>query len=208
VLWIFSSALLAFVAAILDLLQLLTRGREADPTTGIDSVRIIIYGREVTLALSITFRYMFFWHFVAVRPRGDPIHPNPGDDQNDTGTISTVEGEIHRGSWSRWGSIGKYMKTGSLIVIIIILIMQILWRVVNSLNKQGPVHIVSNVLEIGTSGLFIVKIMLNVCGSPSVPFRKGLVPYIAPIVALLCGISVCASNLVFCECLPLYPKHR
>lgn len=103
---LYTSALLAFAAAILDLSQILSRG-PANVDSGADTGGVtagLINTREVGLALSFGFRFLFFWTFVGERPRGEqPLSPSEDNKEH-------PYSREHSADWKRWGFLGFTLK--------------------------------------------------------------------------------------------------
>ncbi|PBK77179.1 hypothetical protein ARMSODRAFT_265805 [Armillaria solidipes] len=187
-LYLYLSALLAFTASIFDLSQLLARG-SFNVVRGYDadSVRGLIDTREVSLALSVGFRFMFFWTFVAERPRGEPP-PILGKAEY------VPRYHAHSASWQRWGYLGFILKWGLLALTVAIPIMQIIWRIVQ--DQFGLIYTVESTIEIVASSLFILKLFLNVFLSPLNPWWLWVLSYLGPIVALLISLGIGIGQLV------------
>jgi len=189
--YLYSSALLAFAAAILDLAQILAGG-SSNTDNGLDpnTVAGLTNTREVGFALSFGFRYLFLWKFVAQRPPGEPRSPqSPPDSQG-----IVPEDSSHSSSWERWGVLGVLLKWGLLASVISIPILQIVWRIA---TRFGPVYIAESTVEIVVSALFIIKLLLNVFLSLISPRWRPLRSYLFPIIALLLSLSVGAGNVIF-----------
>lgn len=184
------AVLLAFIAGILDLSQVLLRfGVNAQPTHHWPTISGLIRAREVFLALSFGLRFGFFWLFVAQPPIGEQ---------------DCQPGLLHSGSWERWGMIGLLLKWTLAPLCVAIGILQILFRLVSSLNGFGPVYEVENTVEIVTSACFMLKLMLNgyltVVTAPPGRWRwKPCVAYIPVLVALGMNAAIGAGNMITCE---------
>ncbi|KAK0478529.1 hypothetical protein IW261DRAFT_1483904 [Armillaria novae-zelandiae] len=187
-LYLYLSALLAFTASIFDLSQLLARG-SFNVVRGYDagSVRGLINTREVSLALSVGFRFMFFWTFVAERPRGEPP-PILGKAEY------VPRYHAHSASWQRWGYLGFILKWGLLALTVAIPIMQIIWRIVQ--RQVGLIYTVESTIEVVASSLFILKLFLNVFLSPLNPWWLWVISYLGPIVALFISLGIGIGQLV------------
>ncbi|KAK0198485.1 hypothetical protein F5146DRAFT_1019786 [Armillaria mellea] len=187
-LYLYLSALLAFTASIFDLSQLLARG-SFNVVRGYDadSVRGLINTREVSLALSAGFRFMFFWTFVAERPRGEPP-PVLGKAEY------VPRYHAHSASWQRWGYLGFILKWGLLALTVAIPIMQIIWRIVQ--RQVGLIYTVESTIEVVASSLFILKLFLNIFLSPLNPWWLWVLSYLGPIVALLISLGIGIGQLV------------
>lgn len=186
------SVLLAFLAAILDLTQLLSRGRDRqseseDATAGVSS---LISAREVFYAFANTLRFLFYWGFVAMIPLGETI----------------PEGNhMHSGSWRRWGMVGLLLKWSTLVILLVMTVFQIIYRDVAAFKKIGPVYEAEAALEIILSAIFILKLLLNTwarypVGSTTQTKGKMLVQYAPVIVALLFSLWIAVGNVILCKC--------
>ncbi|KAK0208387.1 hypothetical protein DFS33DRAFT_1303049 [Desarmillaria ectypa] len=190
-LYLYLSALSAFTASIFDLSQLLVRG-SYNVVRGYDtdSVRGLINTREVSLALSVGLRFMFFWTFVAQRPRGEP----PPILQEDCKAEYEPRYHAHSASWQRWGYLGFFLKWGLLALTVAILIMQIIWRIIQ--RQFGLIYTVESTMEIVASSLFILKLFLNIFLSPVSPWWLRFLSYLGPITALLISFGIGIGQLV------------
>lgn len=197
---LYVSALLAFSASIFNLSQLLTRGQSnVSAGEGIDTVRGLINSREVSLALSIGFRYLFYWIFVAQRPRREA----PSDRRS---ANFNPRYDAHSSSWQRWGYLGFIMKWGLLGLILSVPVLQIVWRIAQ--RNFGIIYMVDNTIQIVIASLLILKLFLNVYLCNTVPRWRTFAFYIAPIVALLISLADGVGDLILCECpLPMQPIH-
>ncbi|RPD81859.1 hypothetical protein L226DRAFT_497007 [Lentinus tigrinus ALCF2SS1-7] len=192
--WVFClhmSVLLAFLAAILDLTQLLSRGRDrqSDTDDAAAGVNSLISAREVFYAFANTLRFLFYWGFVAMIPLGETI----------------PEGNhMHSGSWRRWGLVGLSLKWSTLVILFVMAILQIVYRVVAEFKKIGPVYEAEAALEIILSAVFILKLLLNTwarypVGSTTQSKGKMLVQYAPIIVALLFSLWIAVGNVILFE---------
>lgn len=183
--YLYTSALLAFGAAILDLSQILARGpNNVDSGIADAAVTGLINTREVGFALSVGFRFLFFWTFVAERPRGEPPPPPVQDSKGQ----SYPSG--HSADWGKWGFLGFALKWSLLALTISIPIIQIIWRIAQ--RRFDVIYMVESTIEIVVSALFILKIMLNLFLTWWRPLRF----YLAPLVALLINLGVAVGNLI------------
>lgn len=177
------SALFAFGAAILDLSQILARGRNNNGLEG-SSITALINTREVGLALSVGFRFLFFWLLVAEPPRGERVLP-------------PVEGAYrargHSADWGRWGILGFLLKWSLLALTISIPIIQIIWRIAQ--RRFDVIYMVESTIEIVVSALFILKVMLNLFLSPLEPWWRPFRSYSAPLIGLLINLGIAVGNL-------------
>ena len=208
--YVFASVIVAFIAGVLDVGQVLTRGRDAtDLDTNVSSVLPLLVARELALSVSIGIRFFFFWAFVSLPPRGElrMTSPNsPDDSLTQRRTFLHMGLDIHSGSWMRMGYIGGFVKYSLLLAVFLVPLLQILWRTVGGLSKIGPVYEADSALEVSLSALFIIKLSANVWFSPLTPRWKTIRDYSPVIVALLIGLSVGVGNII--QCSSILPKHE
>lgn len=185
------SVLIAFVSSILDLIQLLIRGStKVDNNTGLQSVSGLTSVREVGFALSFGLRFLFFWGFVA--------QPPPGESRPECNAV-------HNGSWRRWGLLGLILEMFTLALVLIDPVLQILYRLITSLHKIGPIYEIESTIQVVLSTVFILKILLNcwvkmlVGGETALPVRKTLAGYSPVITALVISILIGIGNIAMCE---------
>ncbi|KAJ4494392.1 hypothetical protein C8R41DRAFT_919356 [Lentinula lateritia] len=192
--YLYSTALFSFVAAVIDLAQLLVRGSvKVNMNTGITSgVTALINTREVGLSIAIGLRFLFFWAFVAERPRGEPP---PTIDLSDPRVYVYHAQNSHSAEWERWGYLGIFLKWLILASVISIPILQIIWRI--AARHFGVVYMVESTIEILISALLLLKMILNVFLSPVSPWWKPLRFYIAPLIALLINLGIGIGELVY-----------
>ncbi|KAF4605345.1 hypothetical protein EYR40_004129 [Pleurotus pulmonarius] len=190
--FLYASILFSFSGGILDLSQILTRGTaNVDRGQGADSVRGVINTREVVFAFSVGLRFMFYWTLVGTCPRSErkprnrstQPSPSPPDDSN-----------LHSASWNRWGTQGLVLKYISLLLVIIIPILQIVWRV-SPQQSFSTTYIAESAIGIVLSTTFILKLLLNVYLSPRKPWWLQFRSYLAPIVGLALNTSVDIGNI-------------
>src|ERR1700761_7072850 len=104
-----------FIAALLDLTQLLMRGRDVQTGQGISGqVAALITSREVALSLSPGLIFLFFWFFVAVPPRGELERPFGDRSYSRALGIINYRGAYHSARWDRWGFVGIILQWGLL----------------------------------------------------------------------------------------------
>ncbi|KIY72834.1 hypothetical protein CYLTODRAFT_417609 [Cylindrobasidium torrendii FP15055 ss-10] len=187
---LYMSALLAFGASVFDLSQLLERGQqEVAAGTGLQTVTGLVNTREVMLSLSHGFRLMFYWFFVAKRPRGEQRRtPGPGEAYHPFYYA-------HSSSWNRWGYLGFVIRWLLLGLCIAIAVLQILWRLIQ--HNFGTLYISASTMELATSGLFVCKLLLNVYLCNTVPRWTTFGLYLFPITSLLISIGLGVGNLLF-----------
>lgn len=188
------SVFAAFIAGILDLSQVLLRsGDNAQPDVQWSYIAGLTTSREIFLALSIGLRFAFFWYFVAQPPTGET-------------DASSDKKKLHNGSWEKWGITGMLLKWLLALLCAAIVLLQILYRTVDTLENFGPVYEVESTIEIVASACFILKILLNsylvVITSPQGSLRwKPLLDYIPFIVALLLNATFGVGNMIHCMCI-------
>ncbi|KAJ7103275.1 hypothetical protein B0H15DRAFT_204577 [Mycena belliarum] len=184
--FLYISSLLAFVAAILDLTQILLRGTaNTDAGLAMDTVTGIANTREVGLALAFGFRFLYLWKFVAQRPRFEP-RPREAD-------LSPSDSPFHSASWERWGVPGFILKYALLGSVIAIPILQIIWRIATGLSS---VYLAEATIQIAVSALLIAKLLLNLHLSTVSPWWRPFTPYIVPILALMISTGIGTGNLL------------
>ncbi|KAJ7631201.1 hypothetical protein FB45DRAFT_559554 [Roridomyces roridus] len=184
--YLYTSSLLAFGAAILDLVQILIRGTvNTDKGLDLGSVTGIVNTREVGLALAFGFRFLYLWALVAERPR---FEPRPRSE------VDPLFSNFHSASWERWGTLGFILKYALLGSIISIPILQIIWRIA---TEFSAVYIAESTLQIAVSVLLIAKLMLNLYLSTVTPWWRPFTAYIVPFVALLISTGIGAGELLY-----------
>jgi hypothetical protein len=175
---LYSSALIAFGAAILDLSQVLSRGSGFN-----DTVNGLINAREVGLSLSNGFLLLFYWKFIADRPNAEPRKNDPKGREH-----------LHSASWQHWGYLGRLLKWSLLGLVISVSVLQIVWR--TSARRFGTVYMIESTIRIVVTALFIVKIFLNIFLSPAL--SRAIRSCIAPLAALLINLGIAIANLLSC----------
>lgn len=156
---------------------------------GLDSVTGIVIAREVGLSLSLGSIYLFLWHLVAQRPRGEqPLSSEDSSTQN-----------THSASWKRWGLLGLLLKYGLLALTFSIPVLQIIWRVSTPSARFGTVYVAESTIEVVVSALFVLKLLLNAYLSPLTPWWRPLQSSVAPIIALFISTGLGLGNLVASE---------
>ncbi|KAI8995501.1 hypothetical protein BD414DRAFT_534664 [Trametes punicea] len=191
--WVFClhvSVLLAFLAALFDLSQILIRGRR-ETDRGVDNAGVsgLITAREVFYAFANGLRFLFYWGFVSTIPLGETMPE---------GTV------MHSGSWQRWGLSGTIVQWATLLLIALSTILQLVFRNVQAFEKIGPVYEAEGALEIIMSAVFMIKLFLNSwtrfsVGSTTPPSSKMLMQYAPVVVALLLSFWIAVGNVVLFE---------
>ncbi|RDB28900.1 hypothetical protein Hypma_015388 [Hypsizygus marmoreus] len=187
--YLYVSSFLAFAAAILDLGNILTTNWDSTSSDA-DSASALVVAREVGLALSLGFSYLFLWHLVAQ----SFLHQVPSHDDVPSETSSTKL--AHGASWERWGVFGLLFKWSLLGLTFAITILQIFWRISMPNARFGTVYIAEATIEVIVSALFMLKLVLNVFLSPLTPWWRPMRTAVAPIVALLISAGLGLGNLV------------
>lgn len=197
--WLLCSALLAFAAAVLDLGQTLANGMAVN-TTFIAS-EPVIRAREVLFALSIGFRFLFYWSYVAEPPRKDLSATSTQTAQKIKFLVLERTYGHHSGSWTRWGFPGKLLRIGLLVAIITITALQIVWRVAPQFHQYGDVYGTDAALELLVSFFLLVKLLLNTLtlNSPNNMLVHTFRECLAPISGILVNITIGVGSLLSCE---------
>lgn len=200
--YLYLSVVLAFVAAVLDLMQISDRGIDhTSAGQGLSSVMSLIIAQQICLALSIGTRYLFLWAFVCQPPLGE-LALFPLEDTHKPNFIRLeTSSSLHSGSWARWGVFGAVMKYTLLVMALGITVLQALWRVCYQFFGFGPVYDVDATLEIVVSSLFIMKLLANMFLSPLEPRWKTFRDYAPMIIALFINGGLGVGDILCCECL-------
>lgn len=183
------SAISAFISAMIDVAQVYKRSTMATSSRAdLAMVQGLIIAREIGFSLSFGSRFLFFWGFVGEATPGEPV---------------LGKSSWHNGSWDRWGVLGMGLKWSSFSSTVAVLVLQVLFRVVNTLQKLGPVYVAESTVEIILSVIFILKLFLNACACmlhnpATVPGKMVLVIYLPMIMALSLGLWVSIGNLLSC----------
>ncbi|KAF9452639.1 hypothetical protein P691DRAFT_803760 [Macrolepiota fuliginosa MF-IS2] len=190
-LYLCTAALLLFVAAILDLGRLFIRGpTQAAPNVDLNVVSGFIVAREVALGLSYGFLFLFVWMAVARCPDSERRNLARQSSQESN------QSQPHSASWARWGFIGTILKWFTLLLVILIPLLQIVWRIVDSQRRYGSIYIAQSTLEVVTSTIFILKVVLNVLVSPSISWWIPLQLYFGLVLGLIIAAAVGVGNLI------------
>ena len=191
---------MAFVGSVLDVGQVLIRGRVAtDSDTDVSSVLTLLVARELAFSLSIGIRFLFFWTFVWQPPRGENRLPSRVNSREYKPSFLWLGSDIHSNSWIRCHYVGRLLKYGLLLAVLAIPIFQILWRVAADFSRIGPVYNVDSSLEIALSVLFVMKLFVNAGLSPLTPRWKTIRDYFPAIFALLISMGVGIGNILCCS---------
>ncbi|TFK41025.1 hypothetical protein BDQ12DRAFT_678762 [Crucibulum laeve] len=190
--YLYTASLLGFIAAILDLSQILVRGRaNVARGIGLEAVSGFLVARELFLALSIGFLYLYLWSFVALCPRGE-CRTRP----DLLKMRYNAREHAHSASWKRWGILGMILQWTTLAASISIPLLQILWRIVSAQHTYGSLYIAESTIETVLSAIFILKLLLNIFLSPVTPRWLPLRMYIVPIVSLMLSAGLGVGNIV------------
>lgn len=141
--------------------------------------------REVLYSISSGLRFLFYWVFVS----------QPPFCEQDSAPLLG----IHSGSWHRWGTTGSFLRWATLAASLSILVFQVLWRIVPLMHQFGPVYDIEGALEITTSAIFIVKLLLNVLLVEASSRRQTLWQYSSVFFALFINVAIGIGNLMHCE---------
>ncbi|GLB36284.1 hypothetical protein LshimejAT787_0305720 [Lyophyllum shimeji] len=190
--YLYASSFTAFAAGIFDLGHVLVRGRGSSANgAGDDTASGLVTAREVSLALSLGFNFIFLWNLVAQCPRNEQGAPPVALNSN-----LDPMAYIHSASWKRWGLMGLFLKYSLLGLSFSIPILQIVWRISPPTVRFGTVYIAEATIEVVVSALFILKIFLNIFLSPLTPWWRPLQSNIAPLFALSISSGLGLGNLV------------
>ena len=157
----------------------------------LDDVSGFINAREALLALSIGAIFLFWWKFSGRRPFA--IKP-----------VGPFNFSMHCASWQRWGYIGFLLKWTSLVVCIVVLILQVIWRLAPKHHLYGSLYVATATLETTISIIFILKLFLNVYLCPASSKTQVLLDYVTPALALLINAGLGVGNLVLCKSSPIW----
>jgi hypothetical protein len=179
--------LLLFIAAILDLGQLLELQSSPADNNSVDTSGLIV-AREVGLGLAYGFVFLFVWSTIVQRRElKRPI------------SVGAQQLPHHAGR-QRWL---KLLRSGlrwlGLVLVISITLLQISWRIIPSQRQYGDLYIAESALEIVTSVIFILAIVLNVLVALPASRWLSFTTYLGLIPALLTTAAIGIGNLVICE---------
>lgn len=196
---LFFSTLLAFIAAVLDLAQTLADGMAVNAT--FVAKKDVIRAREVLLALSIGFRFLFYWSYVAEPSRKDLSAAATQRVRKIKFLGFECTYEPYSASWVRLGLSGKLIGAGLLVAIVIISMLQIVWRVVPQFHQYGNVYAADVALELLLSLLLLLKLLSNTVTLNSVDSMlvRAFGEHLAPISGLLVNIAIGVGDLLCCE---------
>lgn len=186
------SAFAAFLAAILDLTDFLSQRHSTPSVSATSSTPRTIF-RDILFSLSVGIRFLFFWTYVATRPRTEPSTQI----QQSTSILFARHEGYHSAAWSRWAIPGMILKWGLLSMSVLILALQIVWRIK---GNGGPIYFAEATTEIVASVLFILKLLMNTWLSTVTPVMTTLRHYAAAIIVLMLGIGIAIGNITSCAC--------
>lgn len=174
----------AFVASILDLSQILQRGRlDADLGLRLDSVQSLIKTREIGYALSNSLRFIFFWIFVAQPPKAERDTPN-------------ARAGTHSGNWDACGFVGRILQWVTLCLTLTIFALQVVWRLEKGSNEFTDSYTADSAIEVLLSAIFALKLLLNCVQCTIVPKWTCTLDYLGFIVSLLLSAGFGIANLI------------
>lgn len=169
---------------------------------GIAEVADYTRAREVILALSTGFLYLFYWLFA-----GRPPTPE-GENEVSRGSaamrrmaIETPSKPTHCARWERWGYVGIGLKWVTLAGCLLIVALQMVWRLAPRFRVYGDLYVASATMETTISAIFILKLLLNLYLAPLRYQKQVLLNYITPTAAFILSASVGVGNLIVCESL-------
>lgn len=174
-----------FFGALTDLGQLYLRHAYSTEYASPQAFPSLTITSEVLYSIASGLRFLFFWVFVSQPPLCE---------QDSAPFLS-----IHSGSWQRWGITGSLLRWTTLAASFFILVFQILWRTVPLMHEFGPVYDIEGAVEITTSALFIVKLLLNVLLVEESSRRQTLWQYSSVFSALFLNTAIGVGNLMHCE---------
>jgi hypothetical protein len=185
--FLLSSVLFSFFAAMVDLTRLclqfdnsvLVQKMEANATHALSTVR------ETLSSIASGLRFLYFWVYVSQPPLCEQ------------GSASFLR--LHGGSWLHWGLTGTVLRWSTLVASVSIFVLQTLWRLVDSLRRFGPVYDVESAFEITTSGIYIIKLILNALIVEEAYRRQTLWQYSTAFFALLINSGIGLGNLLQCK---------
>jgi len=178
------SIVTAFVASVLDLSQILQRGRlNTDLGLRLDSVESLIKAREIGYALSNSLRFLFFWILVAEPPKTERDAPG-------------ARAGTHSGNWNAWGFIGLTLQYSTLGLTLAVFALQMVWRIDNEVNGFSSLYAAESAIQVILSAIFILKLVLNCSHSRVTSKWMCLFDYMGFIISLTLGIGFGIANLM------------
>ena len=182
-----TSVLFTFFAAIVDLARASLRHYNSNIVQqGEDNVTNALGTvRESLSSIASGLRFLYFWAFVSQAPLCEQ------------GLASFLP--MHSGSWLHWGLTGTVLRWSTLVASVAIFVLQALWRLVHSLRRFGPVYDVESAFEITTSGIYIIKLILNALIVDESCRRQTLWQYSIAFFALVINSGIGIGNLLCCK---------
>lgn len=183
------AVLAAFIAGILDLVEVLCRRRQTDETVlNNNPLLALTISREIAYALSFGLRFLFFWAYAGCPP--------PKDVKS--------SGTMHCGSWSRWGLFGHILRWSLLVAVVAIASLQVTYRIYTPLRQIDLLHQIEGVVEVSVSAVFILKLLLNVYlanldSAGTISRLNVLLCYSPMIIALSMSVAIGAVDVIQCE---------
>jgi len=179
-----SSVIFTFLAAVVDLARISLRhdnsGRVRMDNENLTNTLETV--REILSSVASGLRFLYFWAFVSQPPLCEQ------------GSGSFLR--LHSGSWLHWGLTGTVLRWSTLFASLSIFVLQILWRTVRPLHRFGPVYNVESALEIGASGVYMIKLLLNSMIVEEDCRRETLWQYTAALFALFINLGVGVGNIL------------
>lgn len=198
---VFASVLTAFTASVLDVGQVLIRGSAAtNADTKVDLVLPYLIAREVLLAVSIGFRFLYYMLLVSSPPYGE--RTRRPQTQDVIPNFLRMDTEARSGRWMRWGLAELVLKYALLAATVAFTVLQLLWRLIAKFSNDGGLYRADAIIEIAMPVIVILKLLANTWISRLKPRWKTVRNYLPPIFALLFRLAVAIGDLVQCECQP------
>ena len=124
---LYFAVLVAFSSAILDLGQVLILETTGLPSlAALQTAHGLVLAREVLLSVSIGFLFLFYWILVAEPSRHESRQAPLIQGGWSEFIILESNGDLHSGTWARWGLVGYILKYILLAAPLIITILQII----------------------------------------------------------------------------------
>ncbi|KIY45426.1 hypothetical protein FISHEDRAFT_76607 [Fistulina hepatica ATCC 64428] len=185
--FLFTSASFQFASGLVDLAHRVTSDDTSEDT---DDLTGTVIAREVLMSLATGFLFLYMWAAVARRPPDEPrvIRPVEGE------ITHRVGGYSHSASWSRWGVFGIWMKYFLASFCVVIVILQIIWRLMAKVH--APVCLVESSIEIVVTSIFIIKLLINVSLSPRRPISQSVRRRAIPLAAFLINLGIALGALI------------
>ncbi|KAH9082096.1 hypothetical protein EDB83DRAFT_2591750, partial [Lactarius deliciosus] len=178
-LYLLSSVLLTFFGAVTDLGVLYLRHTHSTDSPSNRSIPSLTIIREVLYSIASGLRFLFYWVYVSRPP-----------------LCEQDSARFHSGDWLRWGVMGSFLRWTTLAASLSVAVLQILWRTVYVMHEFGPVYDIEGAIEITTSAIFIIKLLLNVFLVEASSRRQTLCQYSSVVSALLINMGIGVGNLI------------